>query len=113
LADYVSDDIRFKDPFNDVHGADAMHRVFRHMFDSVGNVRSTVHRAVLDGDTCLMDWWFEGLLPSKPRVFEGPVLSPSPLTAGLQNTSIIGMPQARFTSVCRFWALCPAGYAED
>jgi len=41
LPDYVIDDVRFKDPFNDVHGADAMHRVFRHMFDNVGNVRFT------------------------------------------------------------------------
>jgi len=71
LPDYVIDDVRFKDPFNDVHGADAMHRVFRHMFDNVGNVRFTVHRAVLNGDTCLMDWRFEGLLRSKPWVFEG------------------------------------------
>jgi ketosteroid isomerase-like protein len=71
LPDYVTPDVRFKDPFNDVRGADAMSRVFRHMFENVAGIRFTVRNAATDGDVGLMTWRFEGTLKGKPWAFEG------------------------------------------
>ena len=71
LPDYVTEDVHFKDPFNDVRGADAMARVFRHMFENVDGVRFTVRNALTDGDVCLMTWRFEGTLKGGPWSFEG------------------------------------------
>jgi hypothetical protein len=59
-------DVRFKDPFNNVQGADAMQRVFRHMFDTVEDIRFQVRQMRADDDLCLMEWRFEGKLGSKP-----------------------------------------------
>ena len=71
LTDHVTPDVRFKDPFNDVRGADAMARVFRHMFANVDNIRFTVHHSMASGDTGLMSWRFEGMLSGKVWSFEG------------------------------------------
>ena len=64
-------DVRFKDPFNDVRGVDAMARVFRHMFENVGDIRFTVAHSVAAGATCLMAWRFEGRLRGKTWAFDG------------------------------------------
>ncbi len=71
LPDQVTEAVRFKDPFNDVRGVDAMMRVFQHMFENVSDIRFTVHHAMADGDTCLMAWRFEGRLPSGRWGFDG------------------------------------------
>lgn len=71
LSDVVTPDVRFKDPFNDVRGADAMARVFRHMFDNVANIRFTVHHAMAAEDTALLAWRFEGILGGRPWRFDG------------------------------------------
>jgi limonene-1,2-epoxide hydrolase len=71
ISDYVTEDVRFKDPFNDVRGADAMMRVFQHMFDNVRGVRFKVRHALTDDDTCLMEWRFEGTLIGAPWTFDG------------------------------------------
>lgn len=71
LGDYVSSDVRFKDPFNDVRGADAMVRVFRHMFETVKDIRFHVTHATSAGNVCLMAWRFEGRIGGKPWAFDG------------------------------------------
>ncbi len=71
LSDFVTPDVRFKDPFNDVRGADAMGRVFRHMFENIADIRFTVHHAMAAGETCLLAWRFEGKLRRKPWTFDG------------------------------------------
>lgn len=71
LPDYVTAEVRFKDPFNDVRGPDAMQRVFRHMFENVGDIRFAVHHVALAGDTCFMDWRFEGRLGGRDWSFDG------------------------------------------
>ena len=35
LDDYVAENVRFKDPFNDVMGSERMKAAFLHMFDNV------------------------------------------------------------------------------
>ncbi len=71
LSDYVAPDVRFADPFNDVRGIDGMTRVFRHMFDNLGEVRFAVRHCVSDGRTCLMAWRFESRLRGEPWAFDG------------------------------------------
>ena len=71
LLKYVSADVHFQDPFNDVHGIDAMAEIFRHMFELVGPVRFTVYQAQAAGRVGLFSWRFEGQLFGKPWVFNG------------------------------------------
>ena len=71
LLKYGSADVHFQDPFNDVHGIDAMAEIFRHMFELVGPVRFTVYQAQAAGRVGLFSWRFEGQLFGKPWVFNG------------------------------------------
>ena len=71
LLKYVSADVHFQDPFNDVHGINAMAEIFRHMFELVGPVRFTVYQAQAAGRVGLFSWRFEGQLFGKPWVFNG------------------------------------------
>lgn len=71
LSDHVTSDVHFKDPFNDVRGVEAMTLVFRHMFENVEDIRFTVRHAMTEGESCLMDWRFEGRLGGKPWTFDG------------------------------------------
>lgn len=71
LREHVTPDVHFKDPFNDVHSANDMAKIFRHMFAAVGDVRFIVHRAMTEGDVCLMEWRFEGILRGRPWSFDG------------------------------------------
>ncbi len=71
LSDYVSPQVHFQDPFNDVHSIEAMTAVFRHMFDTVGPVTFKIDQMAIDGNTCLMSWQFQGTLFSRPWIFPG------------------------------------------
>ena len=71
LLKYVSADVHFQDPFNDVHGINSMAEIFRHMFELVGPVRFTVYQAQAAGRVGLFSWRFEGQLFGKPWVFNG------------------------------------------
>lgn len=71
LSEHVTEDVRFKDPFNDVRGIDAMARVFQHMFENVQDIRFHVRCVLSDGDTCLMEWRFEGMLGDSHWCFDG------------------------------------------
>jgi predicted ester cyclase len=71
LSDHVTEDVRFKDPFNDVRGVDAMARVFRHMFENVRDIKFEVRRAMMEDDVCLMQWRFQGELGGRPWAFDG------------------------------------------
>ena len=71
LSEYVSSDVRFKDPLNEVHGVDAMSRVFQHMFEHVRDIRFEVRHLTSDGTICLMSWHFDAYLSGKPWQFDG------------------------------------------
>ena len=74
LSEQVTDDVRFKDPFNDIRGKAEYERVLRHMFDTLGEVRFTVAHALSDGNTCLMQWRFDTQLRGRPWTVEGAAL---------------------------------------
>jgi hypothetical protein len=50
---------RFKDPFNDVEGVDAIRLVFDHMFATLREPRFAVVDAVCDEHACLLVWDFD------------------------------------------------------
>ena len=58
LAALYAADARFKDPFNDVRGRDAIGRVFGHMFATVEAPRFAVHERIVDGRQCFLVWDF-------------------------------------------------------
>ena len=71
LSLYVMQDVRFKDPFNDVCGADAMRRIFCHMFENIQNVKFRVYDMASEGQVCFMSWRFEGKLRNRFWAFDG------------------------------------------
>ncbi|MEC8774389.1 MAG: nuclear transport factor 2 family protein [Pseudomonadota bacterium] len=71
LETYVTADVRFKDPFNDVRGVDAMRRIFQHMFENVQDVKFRAQDMASEGPMCLMSWHFEGKLRGNTWAFDG------------------------------------------
>lgn len=53
-----SPDARFKDPFNDVHGVEAIRRVFEHMYTQCSDPRFTVSDYCGRGDRGYLSWCF-------------------------------------------------------
>jgi steroid delta-isomerase len=51
-------DARFKDPFNDVRGVDAIRAIFAHMFRTLREPRFVVLDAVTQQDQCFLTWDF-------------------------------------------------------
>jgi ketosteroid isomerase-like protein len=58
LAELYADGARFKDPFHDVRGVDAIAGVFAHMFAALDAPRFVVRDIVVDGDQCFLTWDF-------------------------------------------------------
>ncbi|MEI6803927.1 MAG: nuclear transport factor 2 family protein [Burkholderiales bacterium] len=51
-------DARFKDPFNDVRGLDAIQRIFRHMFINLENPRFLITGRIVQDAQCFLTWEF-------------------------------------------------------
>ena len=51
-------DARFKDPFNDVRGVDAIRAIFAHMFRTLREPRFVVLQALTQHDQCFLTWDF-------------------------------------------------------
>lgn len=58
LKRYYSDTARFKDPFNEVQGHDAIEKIFRHMYQSLTQPRFVITGQVVDGDQAFLSWEF-------------------------------------------------------
>ncbi len=58
LASVYTEDVFFKDPFNEVHGLPAVTRIFAHMFEQVDAPRFVVTGSVLQGDQAFLTWDF-------------------------------------------------------
>ena len=95
---YVTADVRFKDPFNDVRGVDAMRRIFQHMFENVQDVKFRAQDMASEGPMCLMSWHFEGNCAESRGHSTARALSDLLKMAGSPSISIIGTPAAIFTN---------------
>lgn len=58
LSTIYTDDVFFKDPFNEVRGIAAASRIFEHMFEQVDAPRFVVTTSVLQGDDAFLTWDF-------------------------------------------------------
>jgi ketosteroid isomerase-like protein len=58
LADVVTDDVHFVDPFNDVHGVEALRRILAAMYRDTQDPRFHVTHRAFDGDVCFLRWTF-------------------------------------------------------
>lgn len=58
LADIYTADARFKDPFNEVQGVDAIRRIFEHMFKNLDAPRFVIRDTLVQGDQCFLSWDF-------------------------------------------------------
>lgn len=58
LRELYADDVYFKDPFNDVHGVEAVEAVFAHMFDTLDTPHFVVREAIVQRDHCVLIWDF-------------------------------------------------------
>ena len=56
LAQYVSVEVHFKDPLNDVFGVGAMQSVWGHIFQKLDAWQFQIIEAASVGDSCLMIW---------------------------------------------------------
>lgn len=59
LVRFYAEDCRFKDPFNDVLGRDALRAIFEHMFVQLEAPRFYVRDRVVDAPRVLLTWDFE------------------------------------------------------
>lgn len=58
LGELYTDDVFFKDPFNEVRGVPAVRRIFEHMFVSLDGPRFVVHEVIVERDQCFLTWDF-------------------------------------------------------
>ena len=67
LDRYVSEDVHFRDPFNDSRGIARMRAILTDMFDSVESPRFEVTDHVCGDTYCYLDWRLSGTLRALPR----------------------------------------------
>lgn len=63
LMAWYATDVRFVDPFNDVHNRAAMRRVFEDMFERLQSPRFTVRHWAVAGTTAYLRWDFDFAIP--------------------------------------------------
>ena len=56
FGEFYTPDAWFKDPFNEVRGLPAIERIFRHMFEQVGEPRFVVTETVADANGAMLVW---------------------------------------------------------
>ncbi len=71
LVDYVSPNVRFRDPFNDITGPAALRRLFAHMFATVEDIRFEVTDLMQQDRLCFMSWTLTGRLRGRAWTVEG------------------------------------------
>ena len=58
LPELYAPDARFKDPFNEVQGLDAITHIFAHMFEALDGPHFIVTERVVQGAQCFLVWDF-------------------------------------------------------
>ena len=58
LSELYAQDARFKDPFNEVQGVDAISRIFAHMFEALDSPHFVVTERIVQGNQCFLVWDF-------------------------------------------------------
>ena len=71
LAKYVTVDVRFRDPFHNIHGLSKMQNIFRKLFDKVTDIEFTVTEFATSGRIVFFNWKLDGILFNRPWGVEG------------------------------------------
>lgn len=74
LGEIYADDCRFKDPFHEVHGVEAVRRIYAHMYRALHEPRFRVVRSFEQGRECMLVWEFLFAFrrtPRQPQVVKG------------------------------------------
>jgi len=73
LMPLLSEDIHFKDPFNNVQGKQATYHIFEHMFNTLNAPKFTVKHTALENQTGYLHWNFTFFLKGQtlPKKIEG------------------------------------------
>lgn len=71
LERYFSPEVRFKDPFNDVIGVDAIRGIFEHMYHTLDQPEFSVNTQAMSGATAFLLWEFRFRLRSRNYAFTG------------------------------------------
>ncbi len=71
LEEFVHPDVRFKDPFNDVQGIEAMRAILAEMFELIPGITFTIHRRVGTEPEIVIIWTLKGRLRGKPWSVDG------------------------------------------
>ncbi len=75
MSEIYAPQARFKDPFNDVVGTEAIAAVFHHMFASLHEPRFVVTQAVVQGQQAFLTWAFhfrfQRFSPGRAQVIQG------------------------------------------
>ncbi len=58
LGDFYTDDIWFKDPFNEVLGLSEVQRIFRHMYVALHEPRFVITGRIVGTGECFLSWDF-------------------------------------------------------
>jgi ketosteroid isomerase-like protein len=58
IGRHYADQVRFKDPFNDVQGLPAVQAIFSHMFEQLHEPRFVVRERMLSGQRAFLTWDF-------------------------------------------------------
>ena len=71
FPDFYAADAWFKDPFNEVHGVDAIRHIFEHMFRQVENPRFVVTDRLVEADRAMLVWEFHFARAGKAQIIRG------------------------------------------
>lgn len=63
---HVSQDVHFKDPFNDVYGVDEMHAVLDDMFENISDIKFAIEDQLDKDNVTIIVWTLSGILFKKP-----------------------------------------------
>jgi hypothetical protein len=78
-------DARFKDPFNDVKGCDAIAAIFTHMFVALEAPRFVVIERISQGQQCFLTWEFRFKFKNYQRSTEKVILGASHIVFNAQG----------------------------
>ena len=71
LMSLISQDVHFKDPFNDVRGAGAMYAIFADMFEHVRDLKFRIHERFEKDAVTVIHWTMSGEVMGEAWSVEG------------------------------------------
>ena len=71
LDQFVHQDVRFKDPFNDERGIEAMRAILADLYETIRDIKFTVRNKIGNDPEVMILWTLSGELRNKPWTLDG------------------------------------------